>query len=77
MNKCVQMEEIPDSWRKASLKLLFKGKHQLAKSLQRIVLESTIFKVLTRAIMQRLDKVIDLFFAEEQLVSEAIKLQQQ
>ena len=67
-NKCLQQGRIPENWRRATVKMLYKGKGDTGNpnNYRSIALECTLFKILTGLITNRLSEKAEDFLPEEQ-----------
>lgn len=57
-NKCIHTASIPDNWRTAKIKVLYKGKGDAdnPNSYRGVALENSVFKIFTKVLTNRLDK---------------------
>jgi hypothetical protein len=67
-NKCLESGNIPEEWRKSTIKTLYKGKGETndPNSYRGIALESNIFKLLTRILTNRIVGKVNPKIPEEQ-----------
>ena len=67
-NECLKQGTIPQIWRQATLKILYKGKGDTEdpNAYRGIALECTTFKILTNLLNNRLYKMTEKFIPEEQ-----------
>ena len=68
MNACLEQAEIPNAWRQATLKVLYKGKGKLTdpNNYRGIALLQTLFKLLTALLNQRIIRHIDHLLDDDQ-----------
>lgn len=68
LNKCLELGEIPNTWRQATMKVLYKGKGPTndPNSYRGIALENNPFKLLTSILNARLTSEIDRKIPEQQ-----------
>jgi hypothetical protein len=66
MNKCLKTGEVPESWKTATMKILYKGKGDTSNpdSFRGIVLQNTTFKLFTRILNERLLTMVDQHIPE-------------
>ena len=68
LNKCMEIGNIPDDWRKSKIKLLYKGKGDTSNpnAYRGIALEPATLKLLTGILAKRLAEKLDPILPEEQ-----------
>ena len=67
-NTCLRQGTVPESWRKATVKMLYKGKGDSGdpNSYRGIALESALLKLLNRLLCDRITKAVESQIPEEQ-----------
>lgn len=67
-NECMLQGTIPDRWRCARIKMLYKGKGDASdmNAYRGIAMECTLYKVMMTLVTRRLTKIVDHLFPEEQ-----------
>ena len=67
-NKCLEKRVIPEQWRRATLKILYKGKGNTGdmNSYRGVALENTLFKIFMKILTNRLTDITKLSIPENQ-----------
>ena len=67
-NKCMEPGTVPEQWRRAVLKILYKGKGDTGdmNSYRGVVLENTLFKIFMKILTNRLMNITQLYIPENQ-----------
>lgn len=67
-NKCIELGQTPESWREATLKILYKGKGDTnsTDSYRGIALQNTIYKLFAKILTSRLTRIIEEKLPENQ-----------